>query len=321
MAISLSAIKEESSRPTETVNIVVYGVNKIGKSSLAQEAPRPIFADVEDGTKELKRVERFPRPDVWTWAYLMECVDFLLVQDHPYQSLVLDTLDWIEPLAFRELIRIKPTHQDGRKVVEIQTIDDYPYFAGYTMVLDVWRLLLAKLEKLRRVRKMNIIALAHSNLRMVENAMGSNYEQWDLAINKHAAGMWRQWTDAVLYAAYELAVTKDDPSNKRGKGKGVGSGKRLLYTEEMPAYRAGNRYSLPPIMSLSWREFWATARGDSRETVESITERIREMVQGTELAEKAARGLMKYTDAASLRGFENWLKNQIKVQDEQNSQG
>jgi len=44
--------------------------------------------------------------------------------------------------------------------------------------------------------------------------------------------------------------------------RAVGSGERVLYTEERPAWLAKNRYGLPSEMDLSWDAFINALKGD-----------------------------------------------------------
>jgi len=296
----------ETNQKAETINVLIYGTNKIGKSTLAAEAPGAISLDIENGTREIVGSKRFPMPKDWSWFYVNECIDFLLNEKHDFRSCIVDTVDWAEPLAWAEQVRRKPTGDKGKQIV---TIEDYGYFQGYTMVLDVWRTLLLKLERLRVERGMNIILLAHAALRMVENPEGDNFEQWDLKTNKHLAGMLREWTDAVLFASYDMAVSKE---NKHAKGKALGDGTRVLRTQERPAFRAGNRYGLPFELPLSWDALWDAARGSGRVTCEQVIQRISVTYVDTPLAAKASAGTIKFKkDLAKLLSLENYLKLEL----------
>jgi hypothetical protein len=299
----------ETTKPEETVNVIIYGTDGIGKSTVAKDALNPVFLDVEIGGNGLEGIARCPVPAEWSWSYVNEFVDALLIDKHAFQTLVIDTIDWLESLAWSELVRLKPIVVSGKSPISIKTIDDYPFFTGYNMALDVWRPFLAKLERLRRERKMSIVSLAHGALRMVENPEGENYEQWDIACNKHLAGMLRQWSDAVLFASYEVAVGKD---NKFARGKGIGDGTRVLRTRELPAFRAKNRYSLPFELPLSWDALWDAARGSGRITCEQVIQRIAVTYVDTPLAAKASAGTIKFKkDLAKLLSLENYLKLEL----------
>ena len=78
------------------IAFLIYGVEGIGKSTFAAGAPSPIFIEPEsDGTARLD-TQRFPRPEAW--SDITDAVSSLTVDDHRFQTLVIDTLDAAEGL-------------------------------------------------------------------------------------------------------------------------------------------------------------------------------------------------------------------------------
>jgi len=285
------------------VNVLVYGKDGIGKSSFAADAPGVIFLDVEGSTVELD-VERLPHAE--TLEEVNDRIDLLLNDKHSYRSLAIDTWDWFEPMIWRDVIRSRP----GK---DVQSIEDFGYGKGYVYAVDTWRALLARLERLKREKSMNIISLAHGAVRTFINPEGEDYDRYELKVHKSIAGVLREWPDAVLFATYETFAIK---SKTARKAKGAGDGKRVLYTEERPAFHAKNRYGLPFELSLSWEEFWKHARGAGAETADAVIARIRERFAPTELATKAENGITKIgNDLRKLRGFENYLATQLKAKE------
>src|SRR5205085_10859163 len=74
--------------------ILLYGVEKIGKSSLAAKFPMPLFLDVERGTHQLD-VDRL---DIETADELDKALAEVAKNDHDYKTLVIDSVDWAERL-------------------------------------------------------------------------------------------------------------------------------------------------------------------------------------------------------------------------------
>ena len=81
---------------------LIYGTDGVGKSSWASHAPKPIFVGAEKGTEQLD-VARFPQTE--TITDLLEQLRALQTQKHEFQIVVLDSLDWIEPLI-RQLMEL-----------------------------------------------------------------------------------------------------------------------------------------------------------------------------------------------------------------------
>lgn len=240
--MSLSAVK--SGRLDKPMRVLIYGVEKIGKSTFAADAPDPIFIGAEDGTAQLD-VSRFPQPE--TWTDVLDAIEELRTAKHSFKTAVIDSLDWVEPLLWRYIC-----DRDGKKDIE-----DYGFGKGYTVALDEWRRLLAKLERLSVERSMHIVLIAHSWIKPFKDPNSDGYDRYELKVHAKAGGLIKEWCDAVFFAQYETFTVKSD-RDKRVRG--VDSGARVIHTQRRAAWDAGNRYSLPEVMPLSWDEFAAGVR-------------------------------------------------------------
>jgi GTPase SAR1 family protein len=78
------------------VKVVVYGTEGIGKTTFASQFPRPIFIDTEGGTTRYN-VERFEAPQ--SWRDILDAVNYIIANDTPYKTLVIDTADKAEALC------------------------------------------------------------------------------------------------------------------------------------------------------------------------------------------------------------------------------
>lgn len=222
--------------------IVVYGVGGVGKTTFCAAAPNPIFLFTEEGQGNLD-VARFPLAK--SWADVLAAVGTLYTEDHDYQTLVIDSIDFAEPLLWDH------TAQAGGK----ENIEDFGYGKGYGFAVDGARELLSGLDALRDEKGMAIILIAHSDVVRFENPEGEAYDTFDLRLHKRLRETVDYWCDAVLFANFKQAVVKDKEGFNKERARAVGSGERVLYTERRPAFRAKNRYSLPPQMPLEWDAF------------------------------------------------------------------
>ncbi len=255
----------------QPMRTLLYGVEKIGKSSFAAEWPAPIFICAEDGAALLD-VQSFPEPR--TWDEVLEAIEILRTGDHDRQTLVIDTADWLEGIVFDAICK-----RDGMK-----NIEEYGYSKGQnTVALDEWRLLISRLERLRRERSMHVVILAHSWTKPYKNPEGPDYDRFELKMHAKASGLLKEWCDCVLFAAYEQHTQTD--RNKRVRGFATGA--RLLYTQRTAAYDAGNRYGLPPVLPLDYSAFAeAVAAGTPLDSA-SLVKRIAELAAGADDATRA----------------------------------
>lgn len=222
--------------------ILIYGPQKMGKSTFASLADRPVFIPVEDGLDGLSNVNAFPRPQ--SFQEIMGYLQHLAETEHDFRTVVLDSLDWMEPLVWAETISRNPFGDKGRK---IENIEDYGYGKGYGHAMEVWKEYLDGLDYLREHKNMTIIQIAHAQIRKFENPETDIYDRYEIKLQKAAGAKMMEYSDIILFVNQYVGVKKEDKAmSKEGRKRAVGTGERILYTEERPVSMAGNRYSLPP---------------------------------------------------------------------------
>ena len=223
--------------------ILVYGPEGVGKSSIALDLDNSITLDIERSANKLK-TKKFPTPMSLQDVY--DAIETLYTTDHPYTSLVIDTIDRLESLVFQHVVQAAKARGGGN---QLQTIEDFGYGKGYQVALDEWRKLCARLDELRTSRRMNVLLIGHTFIKPFKNPDGPDYDRYTLRLNEKAGGFLREWCDAVFFARYEETTTK---INERTKG--VMTGERVLHTQRTAAFDAKNRFNLPDTLPLKWRE-------------------------------------------------------------------
>jgi hypothetical protein len=219
--------------------MLVYGPEGSGKSTLGSQAPEAVFLCAEDGTSQLD-VARFPEPK--RWQDVLDAVNELAIGQHSFKTLVIDSLDWIQPLLIRH-------------VCEAQNINEDKYHAfglGEKYALGHWKSLMTALDEMRDARGVHVIILAHSSIVKFSNPEGEDFDRYQLALPNKAADLWKQWADVLLFQSWET-LTK---AGER-KAKGI-LGDRYLYTERTAAFDAKNRYGLPPMLAIGRDDAWQT---------------------------------------------------------------
>ena len=226
--------------------LLIYGTEGIGKSTTAAQAPRPIFIPTEDGLDQIQ-CDSFPLAKAY--KDVMDALTALFTEEHGYQTVVLDSLDWLERLVWDEICR-----EFGVKSIEKA---DGGYSKGYTHALTPWREVLSGLDALRNQRGMCVILLAHAKVEKFEDPESAAYDRYSPRLHKHAAALVTEWSDAVLFATRKFRTEKEE----QGFGKertiavplGSDGGERVLRTVGGPSCVAKNRFSLPAELPLSWQ--------------------------------------------------------------------
>ena len=216
--------------------MVIHGSGGCGKSTFASHAPNPIFVAAEDGLVSLD-AKAFPEPK--DWEGLLEQVETLATGVHDYGTLVIDSIDWVEPLCWAHVC----------KKAKKADIEAFGYGKGYVAALAEWRILLHRLSAVR-ARGMHVILIAHSVRKPIRNPEGDDYDSWQIKLNEKASGLIKEWVDIIGFASHEV-VTEDTS----GRAKGIATGQRILRVQPAAGYEAKTRYALPPKLPLTWDGF------------------------------------------------------------------
>lgn len=217
--------------------ILLYGTEGIGKSTFGANAPDSIFIAAEDGIRQLP-VASFPEPK--DWSEVIDAVRTLQTTEHSYKTVVFDTLDWMEPMICDHVCR------ENRWV----NIEAPGYGKGWVPVANEWRRLLAELDRLRNGKGMQVILLAHAQIKPFINPAGTDYARYELKLQKTSSALVKEWTDVNLFAIHEEFVTE-----VKGKSKAVSSGRRVIHTVRTAAWDAKTRVGLPATLPLSWEDY------------------------------------------------------------------
>lgn len=258
--------------------ILLYGVEGIGKTTFGAEADAPIFLAPEELHGRFE-VPAFPRPESFEDA--LDAVAELTTGTHQFKTLVIDTIDHLEPLIWAHVCQ-----RDGKTDIEA-----YGYGKGFQAALDEWRRFIVAIERLRAAKGMDVIMLAHSLTKTFKNPLGEDYDRYELSLNAKAGGFLKQWADDVLFAKHEDYAKKDDRTKRV---RGVTTGARLIYTERTAAYDAKNRHSLPPELPLSYEAYANAAQEQHIASAEDLRAEILRKAQelGGDVEKKVVEQLL-----------------------------
>lgn len=297
-----SIVKHANNSP---LRLVVHGVEGVGKTTFAAGAPAPIILGPEDGIpRALGDVPHFPRPEGgWTWLDAIDAVRALATGDHAFRTFVLDTLDWLEPLLWAHVC-------ERAGVASIEEVGS-GYGKGYSEALTAWRSFIAEVEQLRRAKGMHVVLLAHTVIRTFKNPVGEDFDRFEMKLNAKAAGLWKEWPDAVLFACHDDVAAKD---SRTKRVRGVSTGARVLRTVHHAAYDAKNRFDLPEELPLAWEDFEAAVEGQGTAGGEERAAKLRAAIEAQlgdvaeDVREQARAALERAgNDISKLARLDNWV--------------
>jgi len=286
---------------------LIYGTDGVGKTHFASRSPNPIFIGAEKGTEQLD-VARFPQTE--SIGELLAQVRALQNEKHDFDSVVLDSLDWVEPLIWKAVC------EEGK----VETIEQYAggYGKGYVRALDLWRTLLKELSVLNE--HMHVLLIGHAQIKSFQDPeLPTAYDRYQLKINDKAAALVREAADAVLFARFETELVKTN-----GKTRAYGEGNRIMYTESRPGWDAKNRFNLPFCMALEWKTFGdairafyglkakendtskgetAPAKKDARDGSESpLLAKVRARLEESKISESEFLDILRFAQISEANG-------------------
>lgn len=236
--ISLSTLKtvRASDLPPR---LLIYGPEKIGKTSLAAEFPDPVFLRIECGPSEGLELHGW---DIGNYAEFLEAIGVLYSDDHDFKTVVIDSTSSLESrVIWPEVCRLG----DG-----VGHIEDFGFGKGYKLAIPIWEQALSALNDLRTDKGMSVVLLGHSLTKNFGDPETQSYSMFDVALQDaekvSAAARIKREMDAILFIKKDVTVEKEDPKNKHNNRViGKGGSTRWIHTEGRPAFVAGNRYSMP----------------------------------------------------------------------------
>ena len=222
--------------------VMLYGTHGIGKSTFAACAPKSIFLQTEDGLGEID-CDKLPLATTFNDA--MKALSELYTEKHPYKTVVVDSLDWLERLIWAEVCRKR----------NVESIEDIGYAKGYIFALTQWREFLEGLSALRNDKGMTAVLIAHARIERFENPETESYDRYVPRLHKLAAAVVQEWCDEVFFATYKVYTKQTEEGFNRKRSQGIGTGERIIRTQERPAHVAKNRLNLPEEMPLDWNAY------------------------------------------------------------------
>ena len=242
MAMTLAQLNRAAD--TKPPRILVHGVAGVGKTTFAAQANAPVFVQTEDGLGTLS-VPHFPLAR--TFEEVIEALVALYTEEHELKTVVIDSVDWLEPLIWAKACR-----ENGWA-----SIEDAGYGKGYIPALSLWRQYLDGLNALRDDRGMTVVQIAHTDIKRFDSPEHDPYDRYLIKLHARAAALLQEHSDVVLFANYRISTVKADVGFNKKVNRALGSGERVVHTAERPAFLAKNRYGLPETLPLEWSEFLA----------------------------------------------------------------
>lgn len=253
MTFDLTSI--QSGPSADPPRILIYADGGVGKNTFAANAKNPIFIRTEDGCGNLD-IKTFPICK--SFHDVLSCLQTLGEQEHGFETLVVDSLDWLEPLIWDYVLETNPRTEKGQPATDINS---YGYGKGYALAMDVWETFITCLNTLRDQKHMTILLIAHAHIKKYDDPENGSYDTYRIKLNEKAAAKLVEDMDMVLFAKFQTVIQTDKSTFGQEKKRAIGGFNRVIYTQTKPAAYAKNRYNLAseiviPQGDTTWNAAW-----------------------------------------------------------------
>ena len=221
----------------EKRKIIIYGPPKLGKSTLAGSTKDVLLIPTED---RVSHIDCAKTPVVSSYQEVLDIFSALMKEKNSYKRIMIDTLDWFEPLLHKyicEKKNFKSLTDDHNKDTSFQKGLKYHAVEG-------WKNFLGNCDVLRE-NGYDIIFVAHSQVITVSPPDSDSYDKYVMKIDKNALAVVEEWADIIAFYEKDIIVA-NDTSGINKKGKALNKKTRTLnLSGESPAMISGNSYGLP----------------------------------------------------------------------------
>lgn len=231
MAISLSSLK--STKSANPPKILLYGVDGVGKTSLAAEFPSPIYLPTEGETPP-SDID-LPTPGtIESYDALLDVFGELLSTNHDFGTVIVDSMDGLEPLVWQATCRR----------LGVNSIEEPGYGKGYAESDTEWREYLAATSELARAG-LYVVQLAHPDIVRFDSPTSDPYSRYSIKLHKRANALVREQSDVVAFMNYRVSLKEKDVGFNKKVAHAEGGSERQIHFNEKAGFVAKNRHSMP----------------------------------------------------------------------------
>jgi len=239
----------ETGRQIEPPRILIYGEPGIGKTKFASESESPIVLDFEGSSKTFQ-MARIKKDALTSSNIVLEAIRYLYKAEHPYKTVVLDTVDWLERMLCDEIAK-----EHKAQAIDDNKVKALGFGRGYTLVVNKFREILHALDYLVQHKGMTVILCCHHKVKRIEEPDNEGYDIHTLKLHDKVRELMQEWCDCILFAKLKVHVSSTDAGFGKKITKGH-TGDVVLHTRKSASYLAKSRYQIPDEIPLSFKAFW-----------------------------------------------------------------
>lgn len=222
--------------PNTPLIITLMGTPGSGKTTTACTFPSPFLVRTtgESVPRDLTRYGIEPPVSLGvtdTEQKLIEQLSALLREDHPYKTLIIDSITGLESMFIAEVIAADPKAQNIQQAAG--------GFGGGRDTVAAKHMRVRKAAEMLRVKKnMNVVFVAHSDITTVSPPDGDSYSQYSLRLHNKSQAPYVDEVDLVGFIKQPTALIGE------GRKRAIGQDERVLMSTMTPASITKNRLGI-----------------------------------------------------------------------------
>lgn len=216
----------------EVPYLFIYGPEKVGKTTLACEFPRPALIPAEQGIVDQEVMAFFQNlspPVAPSFESVLDAID-AATNHADVGTIIIDSLTSVEQLV----------HAQVCKAHDWAHIGAPGYGKGYEATDPAWMAFHHACQVARSAGKA-VVLLGHAHIQTYTDPGVERYDRFVPALHKRPGDTIVKEVDATLFLDWRRGV---DTASSKNFVKVAGTSHRVLYTEQRPAFLAGNRYGM-----------------------------------------------------------------------------
>lgn len=201
-------------RPSVVPRVVVLGDSGVGKTTYAAKFPKPLVLDVEFGLGTID----VPSIPIRSTDDFNRAVSALIYEKHDFQTVIIDSADWLEELIVRGICREN----------KAKSIADLEWGRGYALLSQKWKAVVSMLDDLRS-RGVVVVVISHAVPEIIKRPDIPEYQRMGLALQRVGdRNRLVEWADIIVYVQ-----------------KSKSTAARTFAVEPAVGYIAKSRYTIP----------------------------------------------------------------------------
>lgn len=238
--------------------IVISGVEKIGKTTLACSAPNALLIQLEAGAASVP-CAKLPMLTEWR-AVENLCNEMIAAAKSGRMprgsTTVWDTATALERIINNEVLNCDPDKGKIKPGSHNMETAHGGYGKGYAVANQLFERWTRYMDELSQYGGINVVVTCHVFAAKVVDPAYGEYDTWDLQLhspkNLKSYGKREfitQWADMIGFIHEPLFVMKEEKGSRLVRGVDGNQG-RMLAVDRSPAWVAGNRYGLSGVIPL-----------------------------------------------------------------------